>query len=57
MSKIINSIKPNCKITSNSTKPRSGSFEVTINNNEKFSKLKTNCFPQKKQIEGWFKDD
>ena len=53
VSKIINRIKPNATITSNSTYPRSGAFEVTIDNKIIFSKLSENRFPIDKEIEAW----
>ena len=57
VSKEIYKINSSAIIKENENQPRSGSFEVTINGIKKFSKLKTNCFPEKKQIKEWLKDD
>ena len=51
VSKIIKKINPNAIITGNQTAPRSGAFEITINNNLVYSKFETNTFPSEKQIE------
>ena len=55
VSKVINSINPDATIASNSSYPRSGAFEVAINQELVFSKLKENRFPSYEEIELWFK--
>ena len=55
VSKIIKGIKPNCTIVGNEAPPRSGAFEVTIDNKLIFSKFSTGDFPNKETINNWFK--
>ena len=55
VSKVINKINPHAIIASNSTYPRSGAFEVTINSELVFSKLSSNRFPNYEEIEIWVK--
>ena len=50
VSKIIKKNYPNSKIIANENPPRSGSFEITINDKVVFSKFRTNIFPDEKQI-------
>ena len=54
MSKIVSKTDPNILIEGNKHTPRSGSFEVEIDGNIIFSKLKTGKFPSKSDIESWF---
>ncbi len=54
MSKLIKSIDSNVLISSNQKPPRSGAFEVTINKEVVFSKLKNGSFPNKEQVNSWF---
>ena len=54
MSKFIKTIAPQAKIEGNSTQPRSGAFEVCLNNELVYSKFKTGEFPQKSDIKKWF---
>ena len=55
VSKTIKSIQSNIKIQSNQIKPKTGSFEVKLNNVLVFSKFATGRFPKKEEIESWFK--
>lgn len=54
MSEIIKRIKPGTVIEGNTTPPRSGSFEVTIDERLVFSKLQTGKFPDEDTVLGWF---
>ena len=54
VSKLINKIVPKATITGNATPPRSGAFEVAIDDVLVFSKFKTGTFPQKDDINSWF---
>ena len=54
VSNIIKQQYPNIKIKGNSIPPRSGSFEVTLDDKLIYSKFKTNSFPDKNEILGWF---
>ena len=54
MSKLIKLIQPHAKIEGNSTPPRSGAFEVSLNNELVYSKFKTGDFPQESEIKSWF---
>ena len=53
LSKIINEINQDAIIASNSTYPRSGAFEVTIDRELVFSKLTKNRFPTYEEIKSW----
>ena len=53
VSKIINSINPNIRVVGNISPPRSGAFEVIINDSLLFSKFKSDSFPTKQQISAW----
>ena len=53
VSNIIKKKKPEAAIASNNTPPRTGSFEVTINNKLVYSKFKTNNFPSENEIISW----
>ena len=50
VSEIIKKYVPNCKIKGNENYPRSGSFEITIDNKLVYSKFETNKFPNEEQI-------
>ena len=54
MSKIIKEIFPSATITGNEKEPRSGAFEIIINEKLVYSKFKTGEFPNEKQIKHWF---
>lgn len=54
MSSIIKEINPNAIIVGNKRPPRSGAFEVEIDGELVFSKLKLGTFPDKKTINSWF---
>tara|TARA_B100001250_G_scaffold92956_1_gene77410 strand:- start:4527 stop:4691 length:165 start_codon:yes stop_codon:yes gene_type:complete len=51
---LIEKYSANINIKSNISPPRSGAFEVTINNKIVFSKLKTKEFPTASDIQKWF---
>ena len=53
VSNIIKSIKTDVEISSNQNPPRSGAFEVSINDKLIFSKFKLNRFPTEDEIRGW----
>ena len=54
VSKFIKTIAPQAKIKGNSAPPRSGAFEVSLNDELVYSKFKTGEFPQKSDIKNWF---
>ena len=54
VSNIINSLNYNVEIKGNLTEPRTGSFEVKLNDKLVFSKLQTDNFPDKNEILSWF---
>ena len=54
VSKIIKTIKPHAIIKGNSGPPRSGAFEVSLNDKLVYSKFKTGEFPQESEIKSWF---
>ena len=54
MSKFIKTIAPHANIEGNSTPPRSGAFEVSLNDKLVYSKFKTGEFPQEADIKNWF---
>ena len=54
VSKIILNMKKEIKIIGNETIPRTGSFEVLLNNKLVFSKLQNNNFPTIEDINSWF---
>ena len=51
VSNIISNLVPNAIIQSNKSYPRSGAFEISIDNKLVYSKFETNTFPGEKQIE------
>ena len=53
VSKIIHANDPSIEIIGNNTAPRSGSFEVVINNLLIFSKFKKERFPTELEISSW----
>ena len=55
MSNVIKKIVPNAIIQSNIKPPRSGAFEVTIEDKLVYSKFQTGEFPQGSDINKWFK--
>ena len=54
VSKLIKLMQPHAKIEGNSTPPRSGAFEVCLNNELVYSKFKTGEFPKDADIKSWF---
>ena len=54
VSKLIKKIAPDAKIEGNAHPPRSGAFEVSIDNKLVYSKFKTGGFPQEPDIKSWF---
>ena len=46
---------PEAIVEGNNSLPRTGSFEITINNVLKYSKFQTNEFPDETVICNWFK--
>jgi len=50
VSKIIKTINSNYIIIGNQNPPRSGAFEITINNKLTYSKFKTQTFPNIEEI-------
>ena len=54
MSKQIKKIAPNALIKGNSKPPRSGAFEVSLNEKLIYSKFETGEFPQEQDIKSWF---
>ena len=55
VSKIIKNINPLIEVEGNPKPPRSGAFEVIMNNKIIYSKFETGIFPDKKEIINWFK--
>jgi len=55
VSNIINKKYPHIIIEGNNTLPRTGSFEVTIDDVLKYSKFQTDKFPHEEDILGWFR--
>ena len=53
VSNIIKSFNPNATITSNTSPPRSGAFEISIEQKLIFSKFQKNRFPDENEIKGW----
>ena len=51
VSKEIKKIVPNVNIEGNKKNPRTGSFEIMIDGNLVYSKLKTHSFPSKIEIQ------
>ena len=51
VSKIIKKLKSNVIVNGNQTAPRSGAFEITINDKLVYSKFETNTFPNEQEIE------
>jgi len=50
VSKIIQSINLDIRITSNQEPPRSGAFEISLNNKLIYSKFQTGKFPTEEEI-------
>ena len=55
MSKTFKALNPNIIITSNKITPRSGAFEITLNNKLVYSKFKNETFPTEEEIENIIK--
>ena len=55
VSNIINQKYPEAIINGNNSPPRTGSFEVTINDILVYSKFETNNFPNENEITEWLK--
>ena len=53
VSNIIKQKDKNIKVIGNNIPPRSGAFEVIINNKLVYSKFSTNSFPDKDEILNW----
>tara|TARA_B100001142_G_scaffold88365_1_gene90215 strand:- start:1078 stop:1248 length:171 start_codon:yes stop_codon:yes gene_type:complete len=56
VSKEIKKISPIAHIKGNESNPRSGAFEITINNKLVYSKFKTKKFPSKEEIKDFLND-
>ena len=56
MSKEIKKINPTANIRGNESNPRTGAFEITINNKLVYSKFKTHKFPSKQEIKDLLND-
>ena len=54
LSKEIHKINPSAKIIGNEGPPRTGAFEVVLDNNLIYSKFKTGAFPTIEEIKEWF---
>ena len=54
VSKIIINLIPNVIIEGNEIYPRSGAFEVSLNNKLIYSKFETGEFPTMEEINKWF---
>ena len=54
VSKQIKKIIPNAQVHGNTTPPRSGAFEVTIDGKLIYSKFQTGNFPKTEDISSWF---
>ena len=50
VSKIIKKYNFDCQINGNQISPRSGAFEITINDELVYSKFETNQFPTEEEI-------
>ena len=55
VSNIIKKYNSEIKIESNNSHPRSGAFEVMVDNNLVFSKFSTKRFPFDNEIKSWIK--
>ena len=54
VSKVVNQINKDIRIQANKNSPRTGAFEVTINDVLVYSKFQTGTFPHKDDINSWF---
>ena len=54
MSKQIKEIMPNAQVEGNAKPPRSGAFEITIDEKLVYSKFETGNFPNTGDIKSWF---
>ena len=53
VSNIIKKINPDASITSNTTPPRSGAFEVSVDQKLIFSKFQEDRFPEEDEVKSW----
>ncbi len=56
MSRDIKTLFPNAIIKGNKNTPRSGAFEITLNNQLIYSKFQTNSFPTKNELKRLLSD-
>ena len=56
VSKEIQSLLPSTKIIGNKNAPRSGAFEITIDEKLVYSRFETQSFPSKNEIENFIND-
>tara|TARA_B110000014_G_C20012846_1_gene525200 strand:- start:2 stop:172 length:171 start_codon:yes stop_codon:yes gene_type:complete len=56
VSKEIKKINPNADIRGNESNPRTGAFEITIDNKLAYSKFKTHNFPSNEEIKSLLND-
>ena len=54
VSKLIKKMAPDAQVQGNAKPPRSGAFEVSIDNQLVFSKFDSGGFPKESEIKGWF---
>ena len=54
VSKIIKNINKEAIVTENEVAPRTGAFEVTINDQLIYSKFDSGTFPNESEIYSWF---
>ena len=57
VSNIINKKHPEIIVQGNNAAPRTGSFEVSINDKLVYSKFQTNNFPEEHEILSWLKPE
>ena len=51
---IIKKLFPDIDVVGNESHPRSGAFEVSLNDKLIYSKFETDTFPAEKEINEWF---
>ena len=56
MSKEIKAINPGAHIEGNKNSPRSGAFEIMVNEKLVYSRFETHSFPSKSEIKGLIND-
>jgi selT/selW/selH-like putative selenoprotein len=54
VSKQIKKIMPSAQVEGNAKPPRSGAFEITLNDKLVYSKIQTGNFPNTGDIKSWF---